>query len=300
MKVFISYCHAQAAWVRGSLEPCLRAAGVDVLIDYRRFTAGIALNDQMNQFQSEAERQLIVLSEDYVQSEMCRRELKTAIALDPNFSNGVILPVRRDNVAMPFAFKRLNPLYINLVDDGNAEQWEKLLAACGVSLGTSAPEWLKVRDEAVRCLQDCRSLNLLTRGRVAWRGLIENLVDESRLDLAEVDLDSGSTSYRQGLISVILSALGVPGAVPLPPRDLEHLSINLAGLSRRRLAIRHGDHIAHRPDYGVDFFAAIRHAIENRNLVLLLQSRAPFGTIMPRNHPLSNMDLHTVELVERV
>ena len=39
-KVFISYRHHQAEWVRDRLVPCLRYGGAEVIIDYETFGAG--------------------------------------------------------------------------------------------------------------------------------------------------------------------------------------------------------------------------------------------------------------------
>ena len=41
--ILVSYCHAQGKWVWNRLVLCLKAAGTQVLIDRRRFTAGKAL-----------------------------------------------------------------------------------------------------------------------------------------------------------------------------------------------------------------------------------------------------------------
>jgi hypothetical protein len=39
-KVFVSYCHAQGAWVWEKLVPCLKAGGTELLIDRERFESG--------------------------------------------------------------------------------------------------------------------------------------------------------------------------------------------------------------------------------------------------------------------
>ncbi len=51
------------------------------------------------------------------------------------------------------------------------------------------------------------------------------------------------------------------------------------------------------PGYDVNFFAALRYmCMDMRKLTLLIQSRTPFGALLPRDHPLSDMDIKTVEL----
>ncbi len=67
-KVFVSYCHAQGEWVWDRLVPVLKAGGAEVLIDRERFEAGKAIFGQMDAVQDQAERQLLVLSPEYLAS----------------------------------------------------------------------------------------------------------------------------------------------------------------------------------------------------------------------------------------
>jgi hypothetical protein len=39
LKIFISYNHQQADWVKDALVPCLDAGGAEVIVDYRNFGA---------------------------------------------------------------------------------------------------------------------------------------------------------------------------------------------------------------------------------------------------------------------
>jgi hypothetical protein len=60
-KVFVSYSHAQSDWVQD--RPVLEASGASVFVDYRRFAAGHAVIGQMDSWQDQAERHVLVLSE---------------------------------------------------------------------------------------------------------------------------------------------------------------------------------------------------------------------------------------------
>ncbi len=64
MRIFVSYSHRQKDWVRGDLVPVLNAWGAEVLIDYERFEAGIALPKQVDDLQSRADVHLLVLTPD--------------------------------------------------------------------------------------------------------------------------------------------------------------------------------------------------------------------------------------------
>ena len=246
MKVFVSYSHAQADWVRTRLEPCLRAGGAEVLIDHSRFVAGPAVTGQMDALQDQADRHVLVITADYLGSATCRHEMDRAIALDPAFADGRIIPLRRDTAPLPPAVTIPNPLYADLTDDSRPAPWRQLLAPCGATLGTTAPAWLAARDEVRRRLLDDQSVNLVVGPGVAWRGLLDDLVATPALRLAQIDLDDGATASRRGLVAEMLRVLGAPGPVPPPPEDLVHLSHRLKAFDRRRLAIRHADRVAHR------------------------------------------------------
>ena len=68
-KVFISYSHKQADWVRETLYPVLAAGGAEITIDYKEFAAGVAVRKQMHAAQARAEVRLLVFTPDYVKSD---------------------------------------------------------------------------------------------------------------------------------------------------------------------------------------------------------------------------------------
>jgi len=296
--VFISYCHEQGPWVWDRLVPVLKAGGAKVLIDRERFVAGRGLVGQMDSVQDSAAVNVLVLSPAYLASAACVHEMKRAVARDPRFENGSVVPVKRAEVDLPEAIRLPNPLYVDLTTDGDARPWDLLLSACGAELGTEAPAWLTARAETWRLLEGGKSVNLLVHGTVAWRSLLSDLQRDELADLAHVDLEAGSTASRHGLVTDILRAFGMTTPVPPEPEDLKELDrFFLAARRRRRLALTHFDLAALRPAYGVDFFAALRYLVmDRRQLVLLVQSRQPFMTLSPAGHPMSEINLEVVEL----
>jgi hypothetical protein len=296
--VFVSYCHAQGDWVWDRLVPCLRAGGAEVYIDRERFTAGRALIGQMDTTQEMAEICLLVLSPEYLMSRYCLHEMDKAIARDSKFQMGCVIPMVRIVCNLPDAIKTPNPLYVNLCNDKDADQWRLRLQSCGADLRADAPDWLAARDNIHRfLLQRNESVNLVVTGNPKWRELIEYLSTEMIKDLGRVDLSSGATVSRRGLVAEILKACGAPGSVPPEPEDLPILHRTLSEKRLSRIAIEHFDLVSARHHYGVDLFAALRYLLmESRKLVLLVQSRAPFATLLPQDHPLSTINLQTVEL----
>jgi len=298
-KVFISYSHQQGDWVWGRLLPCLRAGGVEVLIDSERFKLGHAVVGQMDATQDQADRHLLVLSPDYLSSPYCRHEMDRAIALDLGFERGIVLPVLRETCTLPAAVSGPNPLYADLRNDKQEAPWALLLSQCGADLGATAPDWLAAANKLKRFMERGQSVSLVVQAGVAWQGLMARLQDELDAGMAVVDLESPGTASRRGLLGEILAALGQERELPAPPEDLVEFNRLLApgdGRGAPRVALTHFDVVVDRPDYGMDLFRALRHLIQQRRLVLLTVSRAPFTSLLPRNHPLSEVNVTTVSL----
>jgi hypothetical protein len=225
--------------------------------------------------------------------------MERAIQRDPKFEKGITIPVLRMTCDLPPAITLPDPLYVDLRDDRNADSWNLLLASCDVDLCTPAPQWLKARDEIRRYLIRGQSVNLTVQGEVKWRPLIEDLRrDPSLADLREIDLRNPEVYARKALVQAILSACGIPGPVPDKPHDLVEFGNALKDRPKAaHLALTHFDYVAHRADYEIDLFAALRFQMtEARKLVLLIQSRKPFLNLLPKEHPLSSIT--TPQIVE--
>lgn len=295
-KVFISYSHNQGDWVWERLVPCLKAGGAQLLIDREQFEAGRRVLGQMDAVQDQADRQLLFLSEDYLRSDYCRREMDRAIAMDPNFDHGVVIPVIRDDCHLPDSLTQPDPLRIDLRDDEQAAQWTKLLDQCGANLGVTAPDWLAARDKILSWLGRGVSTNLIVSGNLAWSGLLQHLHADHFNSMPIINLESPATASRRGLLTEILRGVGQRSALPHPPEDLVEFD-RLFPKSPVTVALTHFDYASHRSNYEIDLFGALRNLImDQRRLVLLVQSRAPFYTLLPRDHPLSEIDVRTIKL----
>jgi hypothetical protein len=304
VKVFVSYCHRQGQWVHSALVPCLKAGGATVLVDAERFQAGGAVLGQMDAVQDEADQSLLVLSPDYLASDYCRHELERAVARDPVFRHGRTVPVLVQNCPLPKELKEAEPVWVDLRDPSSVPGWKLLLEAAGAELGCAAARWLESRDELVMLLERNRSVNFVvphrgaTGSRPRWKELVEHLKERHFPGLGCVDLERGAAASRPGLVGLMLEALGHGQPVPEKPHDLEALdrALELGG-DPPRLALLHFDLAGPRlGEYGVDLFASIRSLVEDRRIVLLIQSRRAFMQLVPREHPLSQVQLNTVEL----
>jgi hypothetical protein len=101
MRIFVSYAHKQGDWVHKHLIPILSASGAEVLVDVDRFKAGRTVVGQMDDLQRKADRHILVITGDYVASDYCRHEMRQAIAVDPDFSKGKVIAIRRDDESLP-------------------------------------------------------------------------------------------------------------------------------------------------------------------------------------------------------
>jgi hypothetical protein len=303
-KVFISYSWKQGRWVWERLVPVLRAAAIDVLFDRERFRAGKDVLHQMDKLQDEADRHILCLSADYLASAACKHEMKRAFGRNPDFKAGKVIPLRLDAAALPkpLAAKPITipkPLWIDFSDDGKPEPWKSLVDACEGDLGGSAVRWLEARDRCFDLLARRASVCLHVTGeRANWRALMDDVLERLQPPSRQIDLDRGATKTRPGLVNCIL---GRP-AHHLPAggngHELVELDQAVMGFaSPLMLALRHFDHMSDGIKADADLFDTLRYLVmDARKLVLFVQTRTPFATLLPPDHSMSKIDVKTVEL----
>jgi hypothetical protein len=144
-----------------------------------------------------------------------------------------------------------------------------------------------------------QSVNLVVKGEPKRREFLERIREDLGGAMAMVDLDSGAAASRRSLVAEILKACGTPTEVPDVPEDLAVLHNRLSDLPGTRLCLRHFDRVADR-DYGPDFFSALKYLVMDcRKLVLLIESRAPYISLLPANNSLTKLQAKLVELKGR-
>lgn len=310
MNVFVSYSHQQRDWVWSQLCPLLRAAGAEVSIDIERFTAGESVWKQMDAEQDRADRQVLCLSDDYLKSKHCQREMKRAIQQDPHFTQGKVVPVViGPGVSLPKPMQAAQPLRVNLSPGATSVDWNMLLKACRAELKADPLSWLQAADAVTQALGNMRCVNLVVQNGVEWPALLRHLTEATRPrplvpGLKLIDLLAGRCAARHGLLAEVLRQLESHVTLPAAPDDLVEFDRRFDGLPAARLALVQFD-IVGTPErqraYGDDLFAALRHlATERRKLSLLIVSKRPYATFLPAGHPVSAIPMGLVELKAQV
>ena len=302
-KVFISYKHEPKEWVKRRLVPCLEAGGVEeVIVDYKFGQAGQSLIGQMDKHQDRADLSVLVFSPDYLTSAYCTHEMQRALAKDPQFQTGKVIPVIREHCNLPPSFITSPPLWVDLTNDKVPDQWDLLLKACQADLGCSAPGWLKARDDLVRYLRRHDSVNLVIRNNPKWRELLKQTQTELETDhgirLGVVDLAAGTATIVEGLISLMIRACGGTILQLNEANALLKLDEYFSELPTKCfLALIHFDMISRETYYNDRVIAALHNLVmDKQKLVLLIESRDYFINLVPQNHPVSKLDLKVIEL----
>src|SRR3990172_3887487 len=167
MKIFISYSHSKHQTLIDKILPVIEAGGCEPLIDVRHFKAGQSVIGQMDSIQDSAERQVLFLCTNYLNSAYCMHEMTRAIATDPDFTGNKIIPVLLEDVTLPRAVSKPNPLYVKLCGDESQRRhgWELLCRTLSIDLGVSAFDWLKAKDEVKRYLLRNQCVNLVVKDK---------------------------------------------------------------------------------------------------------------------------------------
>jgi hypothetical protein len=303
-RVFVSYSWKQGKWVWDRLVPVLKAGGIEPLVDRERFKAGKDILGQMDKTQDQATQHVVCLSAEYLKSVACQHEMRRAIASDPDFSKGNIIPLRLDMTPLPkeLTARRLTtpkPLWINFADGRKPEPWRELLTASKGDLGTCAVRWLEARDQTRHQLEHRKSVCLhVVNEKANWRALMGDVLESLQRPARQLDLDQGATKTRAGFVN---SILGKPAhSLPIggPGFELVELDVAVRGMPGGfTLAISHFDHMSSQFKADADLFDVLRNLImDTRKLVLFVQTRTPFATLLPGDHRLSKIDIKTVEL----
>ena len=308
--IFISYSRDQAAWVEDQLVPVLIAGGADVpvlhpgggeeVVDTERSAVGAGVAQRVLTAQDQAERQIVVLSEEYAGNVSCLEQLRHAISKDPDFRYGLVIPVLREDCTLPADIAIPERLIIDLRNNRRATPWDQLLSACQSDLGTSATAWLKSRDEVIRHFSANRSVNLVIDPNLDQEVFLSHLRERIG-DLATLDINSFKAGTRRGLVSDILRVAGYDGAVPTPPSDLEMFDQYMAGVGTHRIVVLNFDFVKRRLDFDQALFESLAKAISANpaRLVLLLVSQQPLSKLLLAHNPLMKLNLPTVILASQ-
>jgi len=297
--VFISYNHTQKDFVRRDLVPVLRAAGCEVFIDHEHFGLGPPLLGQMDGLQDRAGVSLLLLSAEYLASPNCVHEMDRAIAKDPGFTSGKTIAVKVQpalaHSALPSSITSPNSLYGDLTVPTDPAPWKQMLKTLEAhGLGCEALVWLHIRERCAAALLGNRSVNLCVPGAANWQALVESLKEHFGLPLPRINLQSPETASRPGLINAMLRELDLGTNVPPKREDLLVLQRQFEAAPGPCLLLLERFHNVkdRHAEYEVDLFRSLRFLQDRPDrgkAVLMLQSRQSLATVVPSDHPDSQI-----------
>jgi len=293
---FLSYSHAQEDWVYDALAPLLRASGVSVAIDIDRFRAGKLLPEQMRKEIAYASTVVLVLSKEYLQSTNCKFEMQEALSRRLEDSILQVVGVLREDCEMPPPFSGFDSeLYVDLRDDSNDAQWERLIEACQGDLRCAPSDWLKAVRNSRVFLARRESVNLIYRPGVQSRPLVESIRSNLQLlaPFGIVNLESPESTTREGLIRMMWRAAF--GSELPQQKTKEGGLVALQHAVRERdytyVALTHFDRVQERhKEYGLDLWSGLRFLVVDdpqHPLVLLVLSHVAFAQLLPAGSALT-------------
>jgi tetratricopeptide (TPR) repeat protein len=125
---FISYAHADRAWAEW-MGWQLETAGYTTVLQAWDFSAGSDWAHEMQRATTSARRTIAVLSSAYLESAYGEAEWRVAFARDPTGSEGLLLPVRVEEIEPPGVLR--TRVYIDLVGANQQTARSRLLEGIG-------------------------------------------------------------------------------------------------------------------------------------------------------------------------
>ena len=302
-KVFVSYSWKQQNWLKRNLIPLLDACGYEVLVDYRHFEAGQHNIGQMDKYQDDSERQILLLSKTYLASDYCMHELRRAVQ-KWGLTSKKVVPVCYEADALPTEVTDSGTLYVGPLEGWDANHWGLFLRTFDLNLGMAPKDWLDTRMKVRNFLERGNSVNLVAKNGKPWRPLVNSLAQDKELELGVLDFEAGYARNMSYLVRRILRLAGMDRELYAEDSVLPELTENMETLDTpSRQVWLHFSHTIKESQrtkgegmFDYHFFAAVRHLAQERKLNLLIHSRQPVASWLEKNHQLSHVDFKTVEL----
>lgn len=121
--VFISYSSKDSAWVRDVLLPNLENHSFSVIVDFRDFKTGSFGVEEMERAVEETRHTLLVLTNNYVQSDWTKFENVMAQSKDPGAVQRKLIPILLEKCNLPL---RLKILHYRDLSGNDPQQWDLL------------------------------------------------------------------------------------------------------------------------------------------------------------------------------
>ena len=123
--VFISYSHFDRPWVKDELLPRLEQAGLKVCIDDHDFLYGRASQLNMEEAAKNSRHTIAVVTQNWVDSDWSQFEALTTTLKDPVGRARRLIPLLREDCALPERIQFLSYADFRVVDE---QKWRLLLS----------------------------------------------------------------------------------------------------------------------------------------------------------------------------
>jgi hypothetical protein len=123
----VSYSSTDRDWVRDEVLPRLERAGFRVCVDFRDFTLGAPIVTEIERALVSSRRALLVFTPAYLASDWSTFEAILGQTLDPAARQGLLLPIRLRDCAVPTHIRHL--VYLDFTDDTDPDmRFARLIA----------------------------------------------------------------------------------------------------------------------------------------------------------------------------
>jgi hypothetical protein len=211
--VFISYSHADKAWVWGELLPRLDGAGLRVCIDDRDFEIGVSSLVNMERAVDNSRHTLIVLTPAWVESQWAEFESLLASTTDPAGRQRKLIPLMLESCRLPPRIRILT--YADLTQShDHVDQFNRLLAQLQGTETTLDQLYTEVKQAEAK--QDWQRMITVCQeiiGIAPFYRDVQRLLRKARFHSAMQCAESIWARYKTSIVILpvlLLMAAGIP------------------------------------------------------------------------------------------
>lgn len=142
--VFISYSHKDFDWVNTFLLPKLTEGRIKYCIDVEHFEPGIAARLNMENAIDSSRKTMLVLSDNWLQSDWTAFEMLLGSSYDPSGKTGYLVPILIEEVSLPRSLS-----FLTYLDFTDKDSYQKQIVRLLNTLRTQSSDVINYMPETV-------------------------------------------------------------------------------------------------------------------------------------------------------